>query len=57
MIELAARIEANHAQLDALPAARELTREIYRLSRQGGFARDAGLRDQVRRAAVSIMSA
>ena len=29
---------------------------IYRLSSAGAFARDFGLRDQMRRAAVSIMS-
>jgi len=36
--------------------ARELTREIYVLSNEGLFARDFGLRDQIRRASVSIMS-
>lgn len=35
--------------------ARELTREVYRLSAEGAFARDFGLRDQLRRASVSIM--
>lgn len=35
--------------------ARELTKEIYRISSNGGFSRDYGLRDQIRRAAVSIM--
>ena len=40
----------------AWQTARELTRELYRLSAHGAFARDAGLRDQIRRAAVSIMS-
>ena len=30
--------------------------EIYRVTNQGGFARDFGLRDQIRRAAVSVMS-
>jgi four helix bundle protein len=29
---------------------------IYKLTSQGGFARDFGLRDQIRRAAVSIPS-
>jgi four helix bundle protein len=33
-----------------------LTRLVYDLSEQGAFARDFGLRDQMRRAAVSIMS-
>ena len=36
--------------------ARLLTREIYRVSGQGPFARDFALRDQVRRASISIMS-
>ena len=36
--------------------ARELTNAIYRLTREGTFARDFGLVDQVRRAGVSIMS-
>ena len=36
--------------------ARELTRQIYRVTKSAEFSRDFGLRDQVRRAAVSIMS-
>jgi four helix bundle protein len=40
----------------AWQSARELTRRIYLVSNAGAFARDAGLRDQMRRAAVSIMS-
>ena len=36
--------------------ARELTRDIYLATRQGTFARDFGLRDQIQRASVSIMS-
>ena len=35
--------------------ARELTREIYTHAKAGLFAKDFGLRDQVQRAAVSIM--
>jgi four helix bundle protein len=42
--------------IEAWQKARELTREIYRITNQGSFARDFGLRDQIRRAAVSIMS-
>jgi four helix bundle protein len=42
--------------LVAWQKARELTRQIYTLTQQGEFARDFGLRDQIRRAAVSIMS-
>jgi four helix bundle protein len=36
--------------------ARSLTSEIYKLTAQGDFARDYGLKDQIRRAAVSVMS-
>ncbi len=36
--------------------ARELTRKIYGASNHGDFARDFGLRDRIRRAAVSVMS-
>ena len=36
--------------------ARELTRAIYQVTRQGAFARDYGLAGQIQRAAVSVMS-
>jgi len=36
--------------------ARTLTAKIYKVTGEGIFARDFGLRDQMRRAAVSIMS-
>ena len=36
--------------------ARILTKEVYALTPQGGFARDFGLAGQVQRASVSIMS-
>jgi four helix bundle protein len=36
-------------------AARRLTQEVYTLSRTGEFARDYGLRDQMRRSSVSVM--
>jgi len=36
--------------------ARLLTQQIYQVSASGMFSRDFGLRDQVRRASVSIMS-
>jgi four helix bundle protein len=42
--------------LEVWQRAKELTNLIYRLSSSGSFARDFGLRDQMRRAAVSIMS-
>jgi len=43
-------------ELVAWQKARELTRDIYRVTGSGEFSRDYGLRDQIRRAAVSIMS-
>ncbi len=42
--------------LIAWQKARDLTRLIYRLSNDGNFGRDYGLRDQIRCAAVSVMS-
>ena len=36
--------------------ARKLTADIYRVTSEGSFARDFGLKDQIRRAAVSNMS-
>ena len=42
--------------IEAWQKARELTLEIYRVTGHGNFAKDFGLRDQIRRASVSIMS-
>ena len=42
--------------LIAWKKARELTKEIYEVTGQGLFSKDFGLRDQIRRASVSIMS-
>lgn len=42
--------------LEAWKIAREVTREIYTVTRKGEFARDFGLRDQICRSSVSIMS-
>ena len=36
--------------------ARELTKEIYRVTSQKEFSRDFALKDQIRRASVSVMS-
>jgi four helix bundle protein len=36
--------------------SRDLSVAIYRATNEGQFARDFGLRDQIRRAAVSVMS-
>ena len=43
-------------EIEAWQTARQLTREVYALSKEGSFSRDFGLQDQMRRAAVSIMS-
>ncbi len=42
--------------LEVWQAARKLTNMIYDVSDEGQFARDFGLRDQIRRASVSVMS-
>lgn len=42
--------------MEAWRQARVLCGEIYRVSGRGSFAKDFGLRDQIRRASVSIMS-
>ena len=42
--------------LIAWQKARTLTARIYRITAEGSFARDFGLRDQIRRAAVSVLS-
>lgn len=42
--------------IEAWQKARILAKEIYAVSRQGPFAQDFGLRDQIRRASVSILS-
>ena len=43
-------------EIDSWKKARTLTRAVYTISRSGRFGRDFGLRDQIRRASVSIMS-
>ncbi|QBQ55970.1 four helix bundle protein [Nitrosococcus wardiae] len=42
--------------LIAWQRARELSKRIYQITGKGAFARDYGLRDQIRRSAVSVMS-
>jgi len=42
--------------IEAWKAAREIAKEVYSVSGSGEFARDFGLRDQVQRAAVSVMA-
>jgi four helix bundle protein len=43
-------------EIEAWQQARELTRLVYEVSGRGAFGRDFALRDQIRRAAVSVMS-
>ena len=43
-------------EIEAWKTARQLTNLIYEFTAQEKFSRDFGLRDQIRRAAVSIMS-
>ncbi|MEP7212765.1 MAG: four helix bundle protein [Acidobacteriota bacterium] len=43
-------------EIKAWQKARELTVAVYGLSSNGNFSKDFGLRDQLRRAAVSIMA-
>jgi len=42
--------------IDAWKEVRSLASSIYRLTQEGPWARDFGLRDQIRRASVSIAS-
>ena len=43
-------------EIESWKKARELTTRIYRISNAEPFAKDFGLKDQIRRASVSIMS-
>lgn len=43
-------------EIEAWQKARQLTQEIYRVSKEGDFKKDFGLRDQIRRASVSMMA-
>jgi four helix bundle protein len=36
--------------------ARKLVKEIYQMTRDGAFSKDFGLRDQIQRAAVSVIA-
>jgi four helix bundle protein len=50
------RIGQEFEELGVYKKARELTNGIYAVTRQPAFARDAVLVDQIRRAAVSVVS-
>lgn len=43
-------------ELEAWKTARQMANLVYQLSNSGAFGRDFGLRDQIRRAAVSVLS-
>ena len=43
-------------EIEAWKKARELVNMVYNVTGEGDFARDFGLRDQIRRASVSVMS-
>lgn len=43
-------------EIEAWKTARELTKMIYSITDEGKISKDFGLRDQIRRASVSIMS-
>ena len=42
--------------IESWKKARSLTKEVYEVTLAGPFAKDFGLRDQMRRAAISILS-
>jgi four helix bundle protein len=46
----------NFEDLNVWKQARQLTQEVYRLTKTEKFLKDFGLRDQIRRAAISVMS-
>jgi four helix bundle protein len=43
-------------EIESWKRARTLTNEIYKITSLGTFSRDFALRDQIRRAAISILS-
>jgi four helix bundle protein len=43
-------------KLEVWQLAKNLTVDIYKLTNEGEFKKDFGLRDQIRRACVSIVS-
>jgi len=43
-------------EINAWQKSRELTQDIYRITKQGPFSKDFGLRDQIRNASSSVMS-
>ena len=49
------KIESFH-EIESWKAARILVSKIYKLTSRNNFTKDYGLKDQIQRAAVSIMS-
>lgn len=49
-------MDASFENTDAWKSARMLTNLVYDYGRRGALARDFGLRDQLQRAAVSVMN-
>ena len=43
-------------ELPVWKIARDLTRMVYKITYTGNFSKDFGLRDQIRRASISVMS-
>ena len=43
-------------EIEGWQKSRELTRKVYKVSNKGAFSKDFGLKDQIRRASVSVMS-
>ena len=43
-------------EIQAWQKARDITLRIYKITADGSFAKDFGLKDQIRRASVSIMA-
>jgi four helix bundle protein len=43
-------------EIESWKLARELTKEIYRITKLNNFSKDFGLKDQIQRASVSIMA-
>jgi four helix bundle protein len=50
-----ARLE-RFEDIDAWKKARDLTKSVYQITSTGEFARDFALRDQLRRATISVIS-
>ena len=42
-------------EIESWQIARDLTKQVYKVSNRAPFSRDFALRDQIRRAAISVM--